>query len=145
MAFKRIELPKEEVIADFDPLNAPANPVVEPVVQPVALVKKPKKTELTKPELAEKGLQDYLNTSAENFNKYESVSISEESNVLIDAVKAVSKNGAFSKKAYELQKYLHVGLQLKLMAEAQAETNPELLKLFAGLYNDSRRSRDRGI
>lgn len=139
MAFKRIELPKEEVIADFDPLNAPANPVVQPVLE---VVKKP---ELTKAELAEKGLQDYLNTSAENYNKYESVSVSEESNALIDAVKAVSKNGAFSKRAYELQKYLHVGLQLKLMAEAQAETNPELLKLFAGLYNDSRRSRDREI
>lgn len=139
MAFKRIELPKEEVIADFDPLNAPANPVVQPVLE---VVKKP---ELTKAELAQKGLQDYLNTSAGNYNKYESVSVSEESNALIDAVKAVSKNGAFSKRAYELQKYLHVGLQLKLMAEAQAETNPELLKLFAGLYNDSRRSRDREI
>ena len=49
MAFKRVELPKDELIADFDPLNQTTETAVE---EPVA------EKELTLPELAEKGLQD---------------------------------------------------------------------------------------
>lgn len=139
MAFKRVELPKDELIADFDPLNQTTETAVE---EPVA------EKELTLPELAEKGLQDYLEAFHDKYNLYESISLGEESQILINAVKvfeekANPKKQAFKSRAYELQKYLHVGLQLKLMAEAQAETNPELKKLFADLFQNSKRARDR--
>lgn len=139
-----IRLDNEEILADFDPLLNPkpaALAVVEaPTPEPVA-------TPETAKSVAEKGLESYLNTWNEAPAKYEHMAFNEETKALVEAVQELeafknsgSKRPSMMKnKAQAFQRFAQMGMLLML----QAETDTEIAKTFADLFQKSKPAKDR--
>lgn len=122
---KRIDIEAENVIVDYDPLRKQETPK-------------------TGKDIAEAGLANYLSTRSADYDNFKSIAFNEETKALIDAVAELDKfndRPAMKSAAYNLQRYLHVGMMLKL----KAESDPELLEIFNDLFNKSKRARDRDI
>jgi hypothetical protein len=58
---------------------------------------------------------------------------------VVDELDAMQGKPITKSLAYKLQKYLHVGMMLRL----KAESDPELAEIFKDLFNKSKRSVDR--
>lgn len=139
-----IRLDDQNLLADFDPLANPKSTVLavvetpkpEPVAEPV-----------TPKTVAEKGLENYLNTWNEAAAKYEHMAFNEETKALVDAIQelesfknAGSKRPSMMKnKAQAFQRFAQMGMLLML----QAETDPETAKTFADLFQKSKPAKDR--
>ncbi|HDS0926243.1 TPA: hypothetical protein QDZ23_000858 [Pseudomonas putida] len=139
-----IRLDNEEILADFDPLLNP-KPAVLAVVE--APTPEPVATPETAKSVAEKGLESYLNTWNEAPAKYEHMAFNEETKALVEAVQeleafknAGSKRPSMMKnKAQSFQRFAQMGMLLML----QAETDPNIEKTFADLFQKSKPAKDR--
>lgn len=138
-----IRLDNEEILADFDPLvnPKPALAVVEaPKPEPVVEA-------VTAKTVAQKGLEDYLNTWSETSAKYENMGFNEEIKTLMDSIleleqlknKGTKRPSVFKSKALGFQRFATVGMLLML----QAETDPNIEKTFTDLFQKSKPAKDR--
>jgi len=138
-----ITVSNEEALATFDPLNNPKPalavveaPTTEPVAEPV-----------TSKTVAQKGLESYLNTWNEAAAKYEHMAFNDETKALVEAIQELeafkntgSKRPSMLKnKAQAFQRFAQMGMLLML----QAETDPNIEKTFADLFQKSKPAKDR--
>lgn len=139
-----ITVSTEEALAPFDPL-------VNPKPAALAVVEAPKPEPVAAPvtakTVAQKGLEVYLNTWNESAAKYEHMAFNEETKALVEAVQELeafknsgSKRPSMMKnKAQAFQRFAQMGMLLML----QAETDPNIEKTFADLFQKSKPAKDR--
>lgn len=139
-----ITVSNEEALAPFDPLVNPKPPVLAVVEAPTP---EPVVAPDTAKTVAQKGIESYLNTWNEGAAKYEHMAFNEETKALVEAVQeleafknAGSKRPSILKnKAQAFQRFAQLGMLLML----QAETDPNLEKTFADLFQKSKPAKDR--
>ncbi|WP_144415433.1 hypothetical protein [Pseudomonas putida] len=139
-----ITVSNEEALAPFDPLINPKPPVLAVVEAPTP---EPVAAPDTAKTVAQKGLESYLNTWNEGAAKYEHMAFNEETKALVEAIQelesfknAGSKRPSILKnKAQAFQRFAQLGMLLML----QAETDPNVEKTFADLFQKSKPAKDR--
>lgn len=139
-----IRLDNEEILADFDPLVNPKTPALAVVEAPKL---EPVEAPVTAESIAKKGVESYLNTWSETSAKYENIGFNEEIKTLMDSIleleelknKGTKRPSVFKSKALGFQRFATVGMLLML----QAETDTDIKKTFADLFQKSKPAKDR--